>query len=204
MQAKAHWESIYTTKAAEDVSWYRSHLDTSLALIERVVPSRSSSIIDVGAGESTLVDDLVLRGYSNLSVLDVSETALRATKERLGSAAARIRWWTSDVCEADLPLDHYDVWHDRAVFHFLTLPDQRASYVARASKSLRADGQVVIGTFGPDGPTCCSGLQTVRYDASLLREEFGSHFKLVESVTEAHSTPSGIVQQFLYCVLQKI
>lgn len=204
MQAKAHWESVYTTKVAEDVSWYRSHLDTSLALIERVVPSHSSAIIDVGAGESTLVDDLVLRGYSNLSVLDISETALRATKERLGSAAAQIRWWMSDLCEADLPLDHYDVWHDRAVFHFLTLPDQRASYVARASKSLRADGQVVIGTFGPDGPTRCSGLQTIRYDASSLREEFGSHFKLIESVTEAHTTPSGIVQQFIYCVLQKI
>src|SRR5260370_12674900 len=122
MRAKEHWESVYATKEPGQVSWYRHHLDTSLALIERAAPSHSAIIIDVGGGASTLADDLLRRGYVNVSVLDLSETALRAAKERLGPASALIQWLTASVCEADLPLDRYDVWHDRAVFHFLTLP----------------------------------------------------------------------------------
>ena len=142
MRAKAHWESVYATKEPEQVSWYRPHLDTSLALIERVAPSHAAAIIDVGGGASTLADDLVRRGHAKVTVLDLSETALRAAKERLGPASAQIQWLTADVCEADLPLDRYDVWHDRAVFHFLTLPDQRASYVGRAAASVKRDGHL--------------------------------------------------------------
>lgn len=204
MSTKAHWESIYTTKEPEEVSWYSSHLDTSLALIERVAPSHSAAILDVGAGESTLVDDLAHRGYANITALDISEAALRVTKERLGPVAAQIQWLIADVCETTLASDHYDLWHDRAVFHFLKQPSQRASYVAQVATSLSARSHVVIGTFGPEGPMRCSGLDVVRYDANSLQEVFGSHFHLLESVTEWHTTPSGARQQFLYCILQKI
>jgi 2-polyprenyl-3-methyl-5-hydroxy-6-metoxy-1,4-benzoquinol methylase len=140
MQAKTHWESVYATKAPREVSWYCPRLDTSLALIDRVTPNHSAAIIDVGGGTSTLVDDLVRRGYANVTVLDLSETALRMAKERLGPDSAQIQWLTADICDADLPLDRYDVWHDRAVFHFLTLPEQRAAYVARAAASVKRNG----------------------------------------------------------------
>lgn len=204
MHAKKHWESVYTAKALEEVSWYRPHLDTSLDLIEQLTPSRAAAIIDVGAGASTLADDLRLRSYPNITALDISETALRAAKERLGSHSARIQWLTADVCETDLPRDYYDLWHDRAVFHFLTLAEQRASYVARAAASVKRNGNLIIGTFGPEGPRRCSGLDTVRYDAATLEAEFGTQFALTESRIEWHATPSGAQQQFLYCVLKRV
>jgi 2-polyprenyl-3-methyl-5-hydroxy-6-metoxy-1,4-benzoquinol methylase len=204
MQAKAHWESVYTAKEPEEVSWYRPHLDTSLALIERVAPGRSATIIDVGAGASTLIDDLVRRGHTNITALDISETALYATKQRLGPAAAQIQWLTADVCEADLLVDYYDLWHDRAVFHFLTLPEQRASYVARAAASVKRNGHVIIGTFGPEGPRRCSGLDTARYDAAALEDAFGNQFGLTESRIEWQTTPSSGQQQFLYCAFKRV
>lgn len=204
MQAKAHWESVYATKEPGQVSWYRSHLDTSLALIERLAPSHSAAIIDVGGGASTLADDLVRRGYANVTILDLSETALRAAKERLGTASAQIQWLTADVCEADLPLDRFDIWHDRAVFHFLTLPEQRAAYVARAAASVKKTGHLIVSTFGPEGPTRCSGLDTAHYDAAALEAEFGSQFRLVDSQIEWHTTPAGGKQQFLYCLFERV
>jgi 2-polyprenyl-3-methyl-5-hydroxy-6-metoxy-1,4-benzoquinol methylase len=204
MRVKAHWESVYATKEPEQVSWYRPHLDTSLALIERLAPSHSAAIIDVGGGASTLADDLVRRGYAKVTVLDLSETALRAAKERLGSASAQIQWLAADVCEANLPLDYYDLWHDRAVFHFLTLPEQRASYVARAAASVKRNGHLIISTFGPAGPKRCSGLDTARYDAAALEAEFGTQFVLTESRIEWHTTPSGGQQQFLYCAFKRV
>jgi 2-polyprenyl-3-methyl-5-hydroxy-6-metoxy-1,4-benzoquinol methylase len=204
MQAKTHWESVYTTKEPEDVSWYRPHLDTSLSLIERAAPNYSAAIIDVGGGASTLVDDLMRRDYANVTVLDLSEAALRAAKERLGPASSQIQWLTSDVCEPYLPLNYYDLWHDRAVFHFLTLPEQRASYVSRAAASVKRNGHLIIGTFGPEGPKRCSGLDTARYDAAALASEFGTQFALTESRIERHTTPSGGQQQFLYCAFKRI
>jgi 2-polyprenyl-3-methyl-5-hydroxy-6-metoxy-1,4-benzoquinol methylase len=204
MHAKGHWESVYTAKALEEVSWYRPHLDTSLALIEQLTPSPAAAIIDVGAGASTLVDDLVRRGYANITVLDISETALCAAKERLGPASSQIQWLTADVCEADLLVDYYDLWHDRAVFHFLTLPEQRTSYVARATASVKRNGHLIVSTFGPEGPTRCSGLDTVRYDAAALASEFGTQFVLTESRIEWHTKPSGGDQQFLYCAFKRV
>ena len=204
MHAKKHWESVYTAKGQKEVSWYRPHLDTSLALIEHLIPSHTAAIIDVGAGASSLVDDLAQRRYANITVLDISETALRAAKERLGPDSARIQWLAADVCETDLPPDYYDLWHDRAVFHFLTLPEQRTSYVARAAASVKRNGHLIIATFGPEGPRRCSGLDTVRYDATTLEAEFGAQFALTESRIEWHTTPSGIQQQFLYCVLKRV
>jgi SAM-dependent methyltransferase len=200
MDARSHWENVYTTKAPDAVSWYHPHLETSLELIERVAPARSTSIIDVGGGESTLVDDLLARGYINLSVLDVSPTAIDVTKRRLGYAAERVHWIVGDITNADLSPNAYDLWHDRAVFHFLKTMDERAAYDRQVAKAVRSGGHVLVSTFGPEGPTKCSGLEVVRYDAESLHAEFGLHFRLLESLKELHETPFGTTQQFLYCL----
>lgn len=200
MNVKTHWENIYTNKAPDAVSWYRPHLDLSLALIERASGSRSCSIIDVGGGESTLVDDLLLRGYKNVTVLDVSQTAIHFTRKRLGSAAGEVRWIAADITEVNLGPGAYDLWHDRAVFHFLTTRQQRVAYIRQVLSSVRPGGHVIISGFGPEGPLKCSGLEVVRYDAESLHREFGSHFSLLESFKEQHNTPFGTTQQFLYCL----
>ena len=199
MDVKTHWEKIYTTRTPESVSWYRAHLETSLALVERAAESRSASIIDTGGGESTLVDDLLLRGYKNLTVLDVSQTAIEVTKKRLGPAAEQVRWLVGDIVEVDLEPQAYDLWHDRAVFHFLTTPERRLAYVRQVRRAVKPGGHVIVSTFGPEGPTKCSGLEVMRYDAESLHGEFGGQFRLVESTKELHETPFGTTQQFLYC-----
>lgn len=196
---KAHWEKVYTTKATDQVSWYRAHLEMSLSLIERAAAGLLASIIDVGGGESTLVDDMLARGYQNVTVLDISQTAIDATKKRLKELAGRVTWITADVTKADLDPNTYDVWHDRAVFHFLTSMDQRAAYVNTVRHAVKQGGHVIVGTFGPEGPTKCSGLEVMRYDAESLHDEFGARFRLVESLKELHHTPFGTTQQFLYC-----
>lgn len=199
MDVKTHWEKIYTTKAPNQLSWYRPHLESSVALIERAASERSASIIDVGGGESTLVDDLLARGYRNVSVLDVSQTAIDVTKKRLKDAAEHVHWMVGDVTKAEFALKAYHAWHDRAVFHFLTSDEQRAAYVERVARAVRTGGHVIVGTFGPEGPTKCSGLEVVRYDAESLHDQFGTRFRLVESFKELHETPFGNTQQFVYC-----
>ena len=199
VDAKTHWEKVYATKAPDAVSWYRAHLETSLALIERATNEHSVAIIDVGGGESTLVDDLLLRGYTNLTVLDVSQTAIEVTRKRLGSAAEQVCWLIGDIVEIELQPQIYDLWHDRAVFHFLTTPERRSAYVRQVTRAVKQGGHVIISTFGPEGPTRCSGLEVMRYDAKSLHGEFGGHFRLVESSKELHQTPLGTTQQFLYC-----
>jgi SAM-dependent methyltransferase len=199
MDARTHWEKVYTTRAPEAVTWYRPHLETSLALIARAAAGLSASIIDVGGGESTLVDDLLARGHENITVLDVSQTAIDVTKKRLGLAAGRIRWLVADITEARLGRGAYAVWHDRAVFHFLTASEYRAAYVRQAAHAVKPGGHVIVSTFGPEGPTKCSGLDVIRYDAELMHEQFGVRFRLVESSKELHRTPFDTTQQFLYC-----
>jgi len=199
MDTKTHWEKVYTTKAPDAVSWYRPHLETSLALIVRAADARSASIIDIGGGESTLVDDLLAWGYENITVLDVSQTAIDVTKRRLGLAAELIHWLAADITEAELEPGAYDVWHDRAVFHFLTASEQRIAYVRNVAHAVRPGGHVIVSTFGPEGPTKCSGLDVVRYDAESLHDQFGVRFRLVESSKELHRTPFGTTQQFLFC-----
>jgi 2-polyprenyl-3-methyl-5-hydroxy-6-metoxy-1,4-benzoquinol methylase len=199
MDAKAHWEEIYTSKAPTEVSWFSPHLETSLSLIRRVSPRRSSSIIDVGGGESTLVDDLIANGYQNVTVLDIAQTAIDTAKKRLGFAAHQVTWLTADITRATLPKRSYDVWHDRAVFHFLTQLDERRAYIRQVASAVRAGGHVIVATFGPEGPEKCSGLNVRRYDADSLHDEFGARFHLVESSKEIHQTPFGTAQQFLYC-----
>jgi ubiquinone/menaquinone biosynthesis C-methylase UbiE len=200
MDSQQHWEKIYGTKAPDQVSWFRSHLEGSLALIERAVGGdRSASIIDVGGGASTLVDDLIARGYRNITVLDISEAALDVARKRLGDAAESVHWLHADVAQLSLPENSYDVWHDRAVFHFLTKPEERLAYVRSVASAVKLGGHVIVGTFGPEGPKKCSGLDVVRYDAESLHEEFGARFRLVESSKELHETPFGTTQQFIYC-----
>jgi SAM-dependent methyltransferase len=199
MNAHEHWDHIYATKAPDQVSWYAPHLADSLALIERAAGSVSAAIIDVGGGASSLVDDLLARGYLNLTVLDISQAAIDASRRRLGNHAKRVRWIAADITEIELDFGQFDVWHDRAVFHFLTAPAQRAAYVGQATRILKRGGHIVVGTFGTEGPTSCSGLGVIRYDAESLRWEFGSQFRLVEDFIRLHRTPAGAVQQFLYC-----
>lgn len=199
MDQRLHWETVYRTKAPDAVSWYAPHLDTSLALIRRSAESASSAIIDVGGGEATLVDDLLACGYDDVSVLDISAEALRVARERLGPQGDKIGWLVADITQADLPQRRYDVWHDRAVFHFLLEPEQRAAYVRQVARAMRPGGSVIVATFGPEGPTKCSGLDIVRYDADGLHDEFGPAFRLVESAVELHHTPFGTTQQFVYC-----
>ena len=200
MNLETHWEKIYREKAPDAVSWYRAHLDASLGLIEKTAPQRDASIIDVGGGESTLVDDLLAHGYRNITVLDVSQTAIDVTKGRLARAAERVHWVAGEITKADLAPAAYDVWHDRAVFHFLTAVEQRVAYVRQVGRAVKAGGHVLVSTFGPEGPTKCSGLEVVRYDAEALHAEFGVRFRLLDSFKELHQTPFGATQQFLYCL----
>ena len=199
MDARAHWDTVYSTKAPDKVSWFRPHLEVSLDLIEHAAPDHSASLIDVGGGESTLVDDLLARGYRNITVLDISNRALEVARERLGAAADQVHWLLADIAEPNGLPGFYDLWHDRAVFHFLTRPAQRIAYVQNLIRSVRRGGHVIVSTFGPEGPTKCSGLEVLRYDAESLHDQFGAHFRLLEHSTELHKTPSGNIQQFLYC-----
>jgi 2-polyprenyl-3-methyl-5-hydroxy-6-metoxy-1,4-benzoquinol methylase len=204
VDVKTHWENVYSTRAPESVSWYRAHLEASLALTARAGVAASASIIDIGGGESTFVDDLLVRGYKNVTVLDVSRTAIEVTKKRLGSAAEQVRWLEGDILKIELEPRAYDLWHDRAVFHFLTTPAQRIAYVRQVANAVRSGGHVIVCTFGPEGPTKCAGLEVMRYDSESLHDEFGGRFRLVESSKELHKTPFGTTQQFLhsYCRLE--
>jgi ubiquinone/menaquinone biosynthesis C-methylase UbiE len=203
MSAKSHWEEVYRTKSPDQVSWYRPHLDVSLRLIAGAAPDRGSALIDVGGGEATLVDDLVAQGYGDISVLDISEEAIEVAKARLGDAGKSVDWIVGDITNVDLPTNRYDLWHDRAVFHFLTDAAQRRAYVGQVARAVKPGGHVIVATFGPDGPEKCSGLEVVRYDSDGLHGEFGGRFQLLEHLTEVHETPWGAPQSFLYCFCRK-
>lgn len=205
MESKSHWEQVYQTKAPDAVSWYAPHLETSLKLVQLATQDKNAAIIDVGGGEATLVDDLLEHEYERISVLDISQTAIDVARKRLGAKGAKgakgtkVAWYCSDITTATLPESYFDVWHDRAVFHFLTSQEDRQKYVKQVMRSVKHGGHVIISTFGPEGPEKCSGLDVVKYDASSLHTEFGKTFQLIESSTEIHQTPFGTTQQFLYC-----
>lgn len=199
MDSKRHWEKVYQTKQPTEVSWFRPHLEISLRLIEEAAPDRDAHIIDIGAGESTLVDDLLIRGYRNLYALDLSSTALNVAKARLGADAAKVTWLSGDVRTFPFGKSQFDLWHDRAVFHFLTDKDDRAAYVRQVTHAVKRGGHVIVATFGPEGPTKCSGLDVARYDPEALHSEFGTDFRMVKHETELHKTPMGSTQQFTYC-----
>ncbi|EYC50059.1 hypothetical protein AZ34_02515 [Hylemonella gracilis str. Niagara R] len=199
MTGKLHWEQIYGTKAPDSVSWYAPHLVESLGYIEKTGAPKSAAILDVGGGESTLVDDLLNAGYDNVAVLDLSETALQVSKRRLGSRADGVRWLAADVLRHSFTPHSIDVWHDRAVFHFLTSSADRDAYVQQVLRTLKPGGHCIVGTFGPAGPERCSGLPVQRYDAGDLHGEFGGRFQLLEHSVSTHITPWGSEQQFVYC-----
>lgn len=199
MDLEAHWEHIYQTKSPVETSWYQPHLEISFDWISAAVKDLSSSIIDVGGGESTLLEDLLAAGYRHLTVLDVAGAAISKFQQRLGSAAQSVHCLKGDVTTVALPAHAYDLWHDRAVFHFLTEPQDRLAYLRQLVSALKPGGQVVMATFGPRGPETCSGLHTKRYDAKSLQHELGPEFHLVRSSVVMHQTPLGRMQQFLYC-----
>lgn len=203
MQAKDHWENVYSTKQTDAVSWFQPHADLSLDLIKATGVSREAGIIDVGGGASTLVDDLVADGYTDLAVLDLSAAALDAARKRLGPQAGRVEWIVADITKAELGGQRYDIWHDRAVFHFLTDPADRAAYVQTVLRSVKPGGHVIVATFAEDGPLQCSGLPVVRYRPGELHDQFGAAFTLLKHQKETHSTPSGAMQQFIYCYCRR-
>ncbi len=203
MNNKFHWEDLYQTKGPGQVSWYQEHAQLSLQLIQRTQVKKSANIIDVGGGASILVDDLLADGFQNVTVLDISQTALRAAQDRLGVLAAHVTWMEADITRAVLPRQTYEVWHDRAVFHFLTKAEDRLVYVKVLKDSLKIGGYVIMATFALDGPRECSGLDTMQYDARSLSQELGEDFHLVQSLPETHHTPFGTEQKFIYCCFRK-
>ncbi len=199
MEMKQHWETVYQSKSTDAVSWYQLHAQRSLDIIQQLPLKHSAKIIDIGGGASTLVDDLQRLGYDNLSVLDLSNAALQAASRRLGVLAAKIKWIEGDVTQLTLPKQHFDLWHDRAVFHFLTEASDRHRYVRSVLNSVKPGGHVIIATFAEDGPEQCSDLPVQRYSAETLYNEFGSSFELLGHEKELHQTPSGTTQSFVYC-----
>ncbi len=203
-ERKQHWQRVYLERDAREVSWFEDSPAASLELLGCVNLTYASSVIDVGGGASALVDSMLTRGFEHLTVLDISSAALDVARARLGVAADRVTWLAADITTADLPAAAYDVWHDRAVFHFLTDPTSCAAYVAALKNSLRPSGHALIATFAPDGPKTCSGLETIRYDAAGLLEVLGTdQFTLLEQRIKQHVTPSGGTQAFVYALFKR-
>ena len=199
---RAHWQYMYAAKGEREVSWFQDDAQPSLALIEEV-GSPSSTVIDIGGGASRLADLLLQRGLLDLTILDLSSAALAAAKARIGSEARRIHWIVADVTDWK-PSRTYDVWHDRATFHFMVAEPDRADYLSRLVRSLKPGGYAIIATFAPDGPELCSGLPVRRYDADTLAQTFGPGFQLISSRRHEHVTPWGAAQPFQFCVFRHL
>ena len=200
---RQYWEKVYTTRQAEKLGWYKPRLDTSLTWITALDPGSRASIIDVGGGASTLVDDLVDEGFESITVLDIADTALQVSRQRLGHQADLVMWLPGDITEYRLPPDQFDIWHDRAVLHFLTAAADRDAYADNLRRALKPGGQAIIGVFAPEAPPKCSGLPVQRYDHEALAELLGDAFELLEHHKERHTTPGGVEQMYLYCRFRK-
>jgi SAM-dependent methyltransferase len=198
----SHWEDVYATRDAHEVSWYQVHPDTSLRLIAKLRLRPGDAIIDVGGGASSLVEHLLDQGFADLSVLDISVAALDAVKARLGARADRVRWLAGDITQ-EKPPGPYRLWHDRAVFHFLTDPQDRQAYLSALSEALPRGSHAIIATFADDGPERCSNLPVCRYSPDRLAAELGTAFTLVESLRETHVTPAQGEQKFIYCCFRR-
>lgn len=199
MNQKDRWEQVYLTKPTEKLGWYKPHLQTSLSWIKELGLAMDAPIIDVGGGASTLVDDLLGKGYRSITVLDISKKALFLVKARLGERADLVTWLEGDITSVDLPTHHYELWHDRAVFHFLTAPEQQRKYRDNLLKALRPSGHLIIGTFAPEAPPRCSGLPVQRYSPKQIESALCSEFELKRDHKELHVTPGGVEQMYLYC-----
>jgi len=203
MSKKDHWEKVYNTKAYAEVSWYQPDSKTSLKLIDKIKLSNKAAILDVGGGDSHLVDHLINRGFRDISVLDISGKALEKAKKRLGPLAAGITWLEADVAEFE-PKQKYDFWHDRAVFHFLTAPNQIDHYVKIVSENVKPNGYFLLATFSDQGPLKCSGLDVSRYSLQDHAQLFAPYFEVQNSFTEDHKTPSGGVQNFSFTLFRRV
>lgn len=203
MNRRAHWDLVYTTKQSNEVSWFQAMPTRSLALLREAGAGPHTTIIDIGGGDSTLVDSVITDRLGTITVLDISSAALARARARLGERAREVTWREADVTSVALPSAAFDIWHDRAVFHFLTDADDRARYVAVAAAAMRPGGTLIMATFAADGPTRCSGLDVVRYSPEGLAETLGSDFRLLRSFGDAHHTPSGGEQRFLYAVFRR-
>lgn len=199
---RSHWEDVYAAKSERAVSWYQLHPVRSLELIDAASPDRTASVIDVGGGASTLVDDLLARGFADLTVLDIADAAMARARQRLGKSADRVRWIAADITQWR-PDRTWDIWHDRAVFHFLTAREQQDAYVATLAAATHQGATVIVATFALDGPEKCSGLPVQRYGPAELAERLGSSFTMVSSAREVHRTPSGAEQAFSYGVFRR-
>lgn len=204
MQTDAHWQKVYSEKAPDRVSWYRPHLDKSLEFIRICGLNPNARIVDVGGGASTLVDDLLSAGYTNLAVIDLAAAALATARQRLGVRATSVEWIVGDITTPLLPVNSVDLWHDRAVFHFLTEAPARAAYLAQVVRAVKPGGHVLVATFGLDGPESCSGLPVARYDAEGIHAVFGDAFDKLAESAEQHQTPWGAVQSFVYCFCRRV
>lgn len=200
---QSHWQQVYTTKHENEVSWFQERPDISLAMIRAAGASPKAAIIDIGGGASRLVDALLNDGFRTLTVLDLSTAALETAKQRLGPASTNVDWIVSDVTTWQ-PQRQYDIWHDRAAFHFLTEPADRTAYIERLRQALVPAGQAIIGTFALDGPEKCSGLPVQRYDAQGLADTLGSGFRLIETRVETHHTPWQSTQAFQFSRFQRV
>ena len=201
MSRQDHWNEVYRTKGAQNVSWFQTEPSLSLELIGAAQVPRDDGILDVGGGASVLVDRLLNAGYARLGVLDISAEALALARQRLGARAADVEWFEADVTKFEPP-HRFACWHDRAVFHFLTNADDRRAYMATLARTLTPGGAVIIATFALDGPPQCSGLDVARYDEKALAAELGAAFTLREARRETHRTPWNTEQRFLYCRFQ--
>jgi 2-polyprenyl-3-methyl-5-hydroxy-6-metoxy-1,4-benzoquinol methylase len=200
--SKNHWEKIYSTKNATEVSWTQEIPETSLNFIHGFNLPKNSAIIDIGGGDSKFVDFLLDEGFSDITVLDISEQALMKAQLRLGERASKVKWVVSDITEFR-PLQKFDVWHDRATFHFLTTKDQIERYVELAAQSVNPNGFMAIGTFSENGPTKCSGLDIKQYSESELEKTLTYYFRKIRCITEDHITPFHTIQNFLFCSFKK-
>ncbi len=199
---REHWEGRYLSDEPEKLGWYRPRLDTSLELIRRLSPPREARLLDVGGGASTLADDLLAENLDSMTVLDVSPAALAIARARLGPLADRVDWRVGNVLEIDLTPNSFDIWHDRAAFHFLVEKRERERYLSQLTRALEPGGHVVIGTFSLAAPAKCSGLPIQRYTLEQLVAAFGPSFRLIESREEAHQTPGGTDQPYVYALLE--
>ena len=202
MSITEHWEKIYKEKSPLEVSWYQNKPSVSLSIVNTLPISKNDDLIDVGGGASTLVDYLIEQGFKNISVLDLSSNALTLAKQRLGEKSQQVNWQITDITQF-IPVTTYSLWHDRAVFHFLTKKSEREKYKEALASAINVGGYLIIAAFAIGGPTKCSGLDIVQYDTEKIKQEFGADFKLIDEKSEVHITPAGREQLFGYYVFTK-
>lgn len=201
MTNKNHWENVYETKNPDQVSWTQKKPQTSLDFIHSFELKKDAKIIDIGGGDGNLVDFLLEEGFENITVLDISAKALEKAKKRLGKKAEKVQWITTDITEF-APTETYDIWHDRAAFHFLTTPEQISKYLEIAKKSINKF--MILGTFSKNGPTKCSGLEIKQYDEETMSSQFQENFEKINCIIEDHTTPFDTTQNFIFCAFKKL